>query len=677
MNKILSRFYTFITCFLNLHGLKNLEGFTFAAAVAATLFLSSCSYHYYMQGKIDYNNNAYPSAIKNLEKSLLKKSYNPDASLKLANCYRILKNTKKAEELYAMEVVGANIADETILQYAKLLMNNEKYEEAKVQFTKYLEKKPDDAVAKMLMNSCQTLANFNGDTTQYTLYEQSIGNFSSLISPVPYRNGLMFAAERDGGHYEVKNPSTEKTYLDLYYAGKEGDTWTTPIALKGGINGNYHEGPFSISKDETSIYFTRSNYQKVVNKNKKGDNALKIYRATGVDTIWRNPQELSFNNNEYSVGHPFLADSGTTMYFISDMPGGIGETDIYKSKLEGGIWGTPTNISAVINTAGREMYPFVQNDTLYFSSDAHNNYGGFDVFYSKFDGANWQPPHNLMYPLNSSKDEYCYRLNKDGLTGYVVSNRTGADRIYQFKKKPPILPEIKPAADSTEAEKEFAKTKGKKLDKPANIKGIVKSDRGEPLGGVKLNFHNSIAGVQDSILTNDDGSYEFYLKPNAEYRISATKDKYFEKTVSVSTKGKDSVGMKEVDIQLMEVILGKQMLLEKIYYKLNSSYLIAESKTELNNLVDLLNKNPDLIVELSSHTDSRASEQYNIWLSERRAKSVVDYLISKGINPKTLSYKGYGESRLLNKCKDDVPCSDEEHQMNRRTEITVIKIEKK
>jgi hypothetical protein len=305
-----------------------------------------------------------------------------------------------------------------------------------------------------------------------------------------------------------------------------------------------------------------------------------------------------------------------------------------------------------INTPGKESFPYIndQDSSFFFSSDGHVGLGGLDIYKSKWNGSVWSKPENCKSPINSSTDDFAYGMAADRKTGYFSSNRNGSDGIFEWKAIPPIEPHY-------------------------ITEGIVTDKKtGKPLAGVKVKFKNKDDDTEDFIMTDSTGSYTYELKPNKNYEIIASKDLYFvkkEKIFIPKSKKGDKINK---DLSLDMIVIDKPIVIENIYYDLAKWDIRPEAGLELDKLVQFLRDNGKINIELSSHTDSRSSDAYNLSLSNKRAQSAVDYIISKGIDTARLKAKGYGEKKLLNKCRDGVECTEEEQQMNRRTEIKVIKI---
>jgi outer membrane protein OmpA-like peptidoglycan-associated protein len=382
--------------------------------------------------------------------------------------------------------------------------------------------------------------------------------------------------------------------------------------------------------------------------NDQRENNLKIFKATLINGEWKNLEEFPYNSDDYSCGHPTLSEDGKTLFFVSDMPGSMGGTDLYKSQLDNGQWTNPVNLGYTVNTAGNEMFPYIHHDgALYFSSDAHNSLGGLDVFITYNNGLRWAQPENLNYPLNSSKDDFGFSLSSDDSSGFVTSSRASADKIYSFEKFPPTFNLF-----------------GSAKDKFSNM----------PVKDVLVEITDAKTGEVIKMVSNENGKFELILRPESEYRLYCTKLGCFSRTDKISTKGLKYSQDFYADFLVEPIIINKPIVLENIYYDFDKWNIREDAAKELDKLVKILNDNPKIDIEMGSHTDVRGNDQYNQILSDKRAKAAVDYLISQGIDSNRLSYKGYGEKVLVNACVNDVYCSEEDHQKNRRTEFKVTEI---
>ena len=640
--------------------------------------LGSCTNYHTRKGNDCYENISYSSAIKHYEKAF-RKSNDPEIALKLANSYHKINIMDSAESLYAQAENGGNRSPELYLEYAEVLMQNGKHSEAAKKLQTYIRMNPTDAMAKMHLAACYSISERYRDTTLYVLKPIKEDKFENTFSIIPYKDGAVFVADRTATLGRKKSSYTGNSYLDLYYIQKDTEgEWKEPELLAGDVNGRFHEGPATFSKDGRTVYFTRSNYfkrQMVVNEAQ--ENNLKIFKATLQNGKWENLEEFPFNSDDYSVGHPTLSEDGKTLYFVSDMPGGNGGTDIYKSTLakikwlepeeieietsskksvkakpivETEAWTKPENLGSTINTSGREMFPFLHADgKLYFSSDAHNSLGGLDVFETQNDGIRWSTPENLNYPLNSKNDDFGFSLNEENTAGYVSSSREEKDKIYAFDKFPPTF----------------------------NLYGIARKKGTQiMMEGVTVEITNPKTGYVTNMVTDSKGQFKLKLNPESNYNLVCVKIGCFSKRENVSTVGLKYSEDFYADFEVEEIVIDKPIVLENIYYDFDKWEIRPDAALELDKLVRLLQDNPTIEIEMGSHTDVRGEDAYNFSLSNKRAESAVQYLIQNGIDASRLTYQGYGEKVLVNECKNDVFCSEEKHQKNRRTEFKVTKIRK-
>lgn len=618
--------------------------------ILAGLFLYACSADYYFKkADRDYAYLEYSKAIEYYQKGLEKRR-DIAAVEKLANAYYNTGQFKKAKPLYEEVIDSRGGSSMANFNYGRILMSEGDYDGAIEQFRIYLADRPRDVVAEMLIASCKSINQRYRDTTLYDVYRIATDEYTGAFSPVEYQNGIVFTAEKEVYSGRKTNPWTGNSYLDLYYMEKDTNgNWLSPVLLEGDINGRFHEGPATFNKEGDVVYFTRSNYfkRKLV-EGENDENNLKIFKATLVDEKWTDLEELPFNSDDYSCGHPALGPDGKTLYFVSDMPGGYGGTDIYKTTMdENGEWSKPENLGPTINTPGNEMFPYMHDDgTLYFSSNAHNTMGGLDVFLTYQNSERWMKPENLNYPLNTSRDDFGYVLSDDNTTGFVSSRRTDKDELYNFKKNPPTFRLFG-----------TARKKGTKIP----VEGVtVEITRGSDLKMIKM-------------VSDEEGKFQYKLEPNEDYHLLCTKMGCFTRTDRISTHGLKYSQDFYADFVVEEIIIDRPIVLENIYYDFDKWEIRPDAAKELDKLVKLLKDNPTIHIEMGSHADARGSDMYNLVLSDKRAKAAVDYLISRGIDPDRLTWKGYGESVPVNECVKPVGCSEVKYQQNRRTEFTVKK----
>ena len=618
----------------------------------ASLMLIGCSDVHYHKGNKAFERLSYYRAIDHFEK-YLSSNQSPDAQIKLAESYRQVNNYQKAEAAYSKVVTLQEAQPIHHFYLGRMLMANGKYKEAEKELQLYAAADSANDLAGSLCNSCNKIDMLRRDTTLFTVSKLNLKGVESAFAQTIYNKGIVFTAAPASTINSSREPWTGNTYFNLYYSEKLDTSWKEPDVLKGDINMDYHEGAAVFSKDGKTVYFTRSNYIKnnKLKKNSKDESNLKIFRADFINGKWVNLYSLPFNSDDYSVGHPTFTKDEKYMFFISDMPGGAGGTDIYYCSIDSGKFSTPKNLGNIINTPGNEMFPYynAEEEALYFSSEGHLNMGGLDIFKTKFDGKSWSQPENMEAPVNSSKDDFAFIYEPKSKSGYLSSNRTGTDQIYQFIKNDPVL----------------------LLAGTVTLKG-----KNIPLSEVIIKSRTKEGEFLDTMITDAAGKYRIKLRQDVDYMVYAAKEGYFTNNIEVSTKGKKYSETIKGDIELDQIIIEKPIVLENIYYDLNKWDIRPDAGIELDKLVTILNDNPSITIELSSHTDSRAGDQYNLKLSAKRAQAAVDYIISKGITASRITSKGYGETELLNNCGNNINCPEEEHQKNRRTEFKVLKINK-
>ena len=724
-----------------------------------------------------FENMSYVNAVRMYEEFVrLDKRKDPvelqEALTKLGYSYRKLQDSRNAERVYG-ELINsfADVPSENYLYYAQALASNKKHREAQRMYAKYGEMQREDLRGRRFAVSYMDVNRFYQDSSSYRVEYLPINSRQADFSPMFYNKGLVFVSARDESGVTKRVFSWNQTpFLDLYFhpdtTELQGTVEVSDVtaSLGGGdvndpqseaapqqklsktevfsrtLNTKYHEGPMTFFKDQQRIIFTRNNDDRGRSgKSDEGVRKLKLFYAElGANGgKWTNIKELPFNSKDYSTGHPALAPDDSKLYFVSDMPGGYGGTDLYVVEYNEGEWGTPMNMGREINTEGNELFPFMDaNGTLYFASDGHEGIGGLDVFSVTFENGYPTPNgvRNMGYPINSERDDFGLIVDPSGYNGYLSSNRKkGAsdDNLYRFRKlckelnvfvydaqtKQPIegadlrvvkggvnqqLQQTKDdgsvalcldaavayefravkegyAANSIQFSTLTQATNPKVglsiyLDKSENslVRGVVvKEVDNQPAEGVKVTLQNEKTNAKKVITTGPDGGYEFDMEPNSNYTISTEKDRYTTEKSQIKTKKNGGV----VDQKLGIYGEGDVFILKNIYYNFDRFDIRKDAVGDLNKVVALMKKYPTMVIELRSHTDSRANDAYNQTLSDRRAQSAVDYIVKRGISRSRLVAKGYGESELLNDCADGVPCSEAEHQLNRRTEFKILKVQ--
>lgn len=490
---------------------------------------------------------------------------------------------------------------------------------------------------------------------KYVIERAEINSENSDFGPSFYNGKIVFSSASGLGVDRVRTHDwSNQPFLNLYVADMDVEGRLSGVRmLQGDINTKYHESSAAFTNDGQTVYFTRNNYLEG-KKRRDRENLvrLKIYKATKQgDNNWTNIVELPFNSDNYSVAHPALSVDEKRLYFSSDMPGTKGLSDLwYVDILGDNQYGEPVNLGASINTEARESFPFIsQNNILYFSTDGRAGLGGLDIYYTKLD-ENGLPTeiYTIGAPVNSNKDDFGFIINEETRIGFYSSNRGGDagsidDDIYRVKR----LCEV-------------------------TITGLVSDeDTGELLPGALVTILNSKNEVVYSMTVGVNATYSFVVDCDKQYIIRGSLEGYHPTEKVVNTPDKTS----SIDVPLLLKSadpcapndLGCRLSLQPIYFDFDRYNIRPDAEIELAKILAAMREYPQLIIHIESHTDSRGSHAYNELLSERRAQSTLEWLVSKGISRSRLSAKGYGESRLINECADGVPCSEEKHQLNRRS----------
>lgn len=617
----------------------------------------------------DYNRFAYVDAIKTYERIYERGYKAPDMLLKLANAYYFngdLPNAAKYyKELFATETI---VQPECYYRYAQSLKSIKEYEKADEMMAKFNKENGNDLRAKLANTQKNYLEVIKKNSGRYTIENAGINSKYSDYGSAYYNGNLVFTTARDTGSFTRRiDPWTGEGFTNLYQSTIDSDGMLTNVrrAFKN-LNTKFHESTPVFTKDGKTVYFTRNNYK----DGKRGKDAnettlLKIYKATLNDGKREAITELPFNSDNYNVAHPALSYDEKTLYFASDMPGTVGQSDIYKVAInDDGTFGTPENLGKGINTEGRETFPFItENNELYFASDGHPGLGGMDVFISKTrqDGS-FKEVLNVGEPLNSSKDDFGLLFHTGTKIGYVTSNRdggVGGDDIYKVKENRSIEYPCEQFLGGSVADLETR----------------------EFIVGAKVSLFDSSYQPLKTAVTNARGEFDFgEVNCGAKYYIKTEKEVY--NTDEIPAKISDNSGKTIVPVTIEKTIkkvtvgddIAKVFAIKTIYFDLNKFDIRPDAALELSKILDVMLQNPSIKIDIRSHTDSRNTAAYNLKLSDKRAVSTKEWLIQNGIDASRLTAKGYGESQLVNKCADGVLCTEEEHQANRRSEFIIVSI---
>lgn len=624
-----------------------------------------------------YNAGEYFEAIdalKNTYEKITDKDDQLEIIFLIAECYRKINDPRNAASWYS-KAIRKNYPDPiATLHYADMLKMKEEYEEAAIQYQAYTELVPDDIRGKHGIESCKQAKEWKDFPSGYEVNEMKFFNTKQLdFCPSFARENyrvVYLTSTRDESLGKSEHGGTGQEFSDIFESTMDRKgAWSTPVPLSEDINTEFEEGAVSFTTDFNTMYFTRCQ----MNKNKI--QGCQIYESSRKGESWAKPKVLEITSDSLVVAHPAISPDELTLYFTSDIEGSMpdikGEPtlDIWMVTRNsiGGEWGEPINLGEQINTSGDEAYPFVHADgTLYFASNGHIGMGGYDIFKATQENGNWKV-ENMGYPINSAADDFGITFEKEREAGFFSSSRKGrGDDIYAF-----LLPPVK-----------------------FNITGVVRNKNSDdPIGEALVKMVGS-DGMTIEATTSDDGSFKFMLQPATDYIFLANKKGFLQGKERETTKGKETSEDFETNIYLAPI--DKPITVENIFFDFNDSTLRPESTVSLDGLVEILNDNPGIVIEMQSHTDSRGDDKYNLTLSEGRAHSVVNYLISKGIAPDRMKPKGYGETKpkvvtkkdneaypflpvgqvltesFINSIEDE-DLQETAHFLNRRTEFQVIK----
>jgi outer membrane protein OmpA-like peptidoglycan-associated protein/tetratricopeptide (TPR) repeat protein len=584
------------------------------------------------------------------------------ATRKLAACFTLMRNPESASFYYKQVVEQNNVPVENYYNYGQALRGVEKYEESRTWLNRYKNEGGSTDISTYL-NDAEFVTSIFNAKQQYFL-EPVIFNTKLSEFGAYQRDGkIYFTSSRDAGvSTKFKSGWDNEPFLDIYVTekGSIDSIVDNKSKIKGRVNSVYHDGPLTITNEGHTMYFSRNNFNKnTLQRDNQEIGNLKIYKASLVKDSWKKIKELPFNGHDYSTGHPALNNDGSKLYFASDMPGGHGGTDIYYVDIKkDGSMGKPQNLGDIVNTEKNEVFPFVNTENvLFFSSDGHLGLGLLDIFSAVSDKKNKiTNVINLGIPVNSSKDDFSFFMNEDGLSGYLSSNRdggVGSDDIYAYNRELVF------------------KVEGSITDALTN----------KPIQNAVVTLLNENNTQIDATVASSNGYYALNINKDSNYIITGNHKNYNETSTSFSSnninKGETSF-ITDLILNPIEIIPNKEVITEftSIYFEFNQSKISQRAVSELDKIVNImLNEYPKMTIKIESHTDSRGHLAYNDKLSQRRADTAYNYLISKGIDAsRVVSHDGYGDRKLINSCDDSSSCSEEQHRENRRTQFIVVKI---
>jgi outer membrane protein OmpA-like peptidoglycan-associated protein/Tol biopolymer transport system component len=596
----------------------------------------------------------FVDAAKDYEKLVADGKADNYVYAQLAESYYNVFDTEKAERYY-YQALENNPApnSEMIYKYAQMLKANSKYAQSNEWMARFANMRPSDQRAMAFKEDPNYIPKILERGKKFRVENMSINSKYSDFGGTLKDGKLYITSARDvtGENYGWN----EEPFLDIFVSEKNSDgSYGAPEQIKGKVNTSYHEGMVAFSPDGKTMYFSRESFfekeyvKDSITKNKLG--SIHLYKATTLGDKWDNIEALNITK-DYSAKNPSVSKDGKTLYFASDMPGGYGLFDIYKAPInEDGSVGEHVNLGQKINTEGQEMFPFIGDDgTLYFSSNGHLGLGGLDVFFTKEIDGKFTPIRNVGIPINSNSDDFAFRIYDDTGEGFISSNRPGglgSDDIYRTMKLQPLCDVLV-------------------------IATVVDDKTGNPVNGAMVTLYDDQGNKIVSKSTNAEGVAEFIVECDKNTELEVTMDQFDSKKVTVTGTQEKEVNVKISLDPIEKIIAANSIELDPIYFDYDKSNITSKAAFELDKLVQVMTKYPDMVIDATAHTDSRGSDSYNMRLSDRRAKTTVQYVISKGIDKNRIKGKGMGET--VPKVDCGANCTEEEYQLNRRSEFIIVK----
>lgn len=591
----------------------------------------------------------------------------PEVFSKLGDSYYFTADYAEAAQWYEKLIaIGEEISPEYYFRYAQSLKSVNKYDKADKMMTVFVQMSGTDTRGEMFEKERDYLKEIEAQSGRYAIEQVNFNTELQDFSPSFLGERVVISSNRKSSTGDYIHDWNNQPFLDLYVVDNAKSDNPTIEKFSKNINTPYHESSSVFTESGDEMYFTRNNYSKKtkLKRDEAGTTKLKLYYSYKRGGVWSIPEELPFNSDEYSTAHPALSPDGTILYFASDMPGTKGLSDIWMSTInEDGTYGTPVNLGRDINTEGRENFPFVSSENkLFYATDGHIGLGGLDVFVTQLsDDGKVGASYNVGKPVNSSADDFGLILSESRGTGYFSSNRAsglGNDDIYSFTRDRKILTNC-----------------------VQNIVGTtrdVKTD--EILPQTTVTLRDKVNQIVATVISDNLGKFTFSdVNCSETYVVRGAKDTYEPHEVILKTST-DVGGVINRDLYLKPDArldiggdLSDILELNPIYFDFDKSNIRPDAALELEKVIAVMQQYPTLKIDVRSHTDSRAPDAYNMSLSQRRNISTIKYIVEQGGISKTrLTGRGYGETQLTNACGNGIECTEEEHQLNRRSEFIIV-----
>jgi outer membrane protein OmpA-like peptidoglycan-associated protein/tetratricopeptide (TPR) repeat protein len=614
-----------------------------------------------------YNDYAYIDAIKTYEK-VAEKGYQDEKMFqKLGNAYYFNGESTKAVKWYdALFALNDQQEPEYYYRYAQTLKSTGDYAKADKILAIFNKKVATDKRGILFEKNKNYLEEIKSNSGRFEIADAGINSSQTDYGSAFLGTQLVFASARDtGGVAKNKFKWTNRTFTNLYAAVLNADgSVGEPKRLDRNVNSKFNESTPVFTQDGKTMYFTRNNF--LDGKRRSDDKKvtlLKLYKAVLEDGKWINITELPFNSDQYSVAHPALSVDEKTLYFSSDMPGTFGLSDLFSVNINAdGSFGTPKNLGSAINTEGRETFPFVSADNeLFFASDGRPGLGGLDIYVAKIGSEhNFDEIQNVGAPVNGSEDDFAFLIDSKNKNGFFTSNRKGGngnDDIYRF-------------------------TEIRKLTCDQVLAGFISdAESGKTLPESKVSLFDEKFQLVKEGMSDAKGYYSFEIPCGKSYYLRAEKQEYETKEAKIDIR--KAIGKTDFSLALEKRIkpvgvgtdLAKTLNIPMIHFDLDKSVIRKDAAFELAKVLVVMQQYPKMKIDVRSHTDSRQTAKYNAALSDKRANATLEWLVKNGVERSRLTGKGYGESQLLNRCGDNVKCSEAEHELNRRSEFVIISME--